>query len=101
MTGLASIPVSEVREGLLALERIIADARLAIDAKGKDVGADIQVAIDVADALSGLPIVGATASAAEKGLIVLKFVLQHGQPITDKAPNYNAPAGSDNVSTGG
>lgn len=63
-----------------ALEKFIADSKLALKDKGVDFDADVAVAIDVAGALSGLPVIGEYAGDVEKGLVVVKFIHDHGVP---------------------
>ena len=96
---LSTASVAQVHGWLNAAEKMIGDARAAIHAHGKDMDANLTVAMDVADALTGVPIIGTYAKEAEYGLMAVKFMIDHGHPITDKDPNYNEPAGSGSITT--
>ena len=90
---------AEVKKWLTSTQTVLGSINAAIDAHGTNVDLDFQALVSLTDEASGLPIIGTYAGDVEKALIIARFVIKYGKPITDKDPNYNAPAGGDGVAT--
>ena len=93
VTSLGAQTPADVKKWLASTQTVLGNISAAVDAHGTNIDLDLQALIGVVDEATGLPVIGGYAADLEKALIILRFAIKYGKPITDKDPNYNAAAG--------